>query len=691
MKKDNITKYLILFLFLIGLALFHKFGYVGHYGYDDMQYAKMASDVLQGTVDYDDHYSYRAPVVLTTALSYSLFGVSDRASAIPPLVTSAFILMILFLILKNHDWKTILIALSLTTFSTWFIFWSDKLSSDIYVAFSVFAALAVLYKYKYNSNKKPAFLYAFLFAAALFWGFLAKEVVILVLPLLLYIFIWDMIHKQDRKFWIYGILCGIVLLVAYSFIIWWLTGSFFNRFEAIVNNSYLNLCSYDQQPLRILLKRIAWDFLNMCVYQNIIIGFIFVLAYIFKKDVLNYFKMKDSFSFFFVSAVILILSSNFMTISFTSYSPMCIDPRHYLFLIPIVSIPASIIITRFLEEKKQGIIIVILLIAASVIAYLSGSNMFLKFYLPITILFFLYLFVKPHKILQIFFTGIFVTILFWEVVNWIKYAQWVQYGKQKEYVFKYIINENEKCYVITDEVQKRLGEYYTGFNPHSPIQFVTFDEFKENPSADRKNLLLYNRHTLYLSNKSDSDLPYYARNAAASNNLLFEDRYIDMYLYEMTDLSRIDLSEYPTFHTLNHFEYPVAYWSESIISEEIKYAGEKSNKLPEYSATFVFPLDSLYLEESNKLLISCNLNCYFENPTNAKIVIAIEHDGETYIWQGFDLNKFIRAYSNWCHAQCETEINAGELRNNSILKIYVWNEDKKTGYIDNFEIKLIRI
>ncbi|MCL2290735.1 MAG: glycosyltransferase family 39 protein [Bacteroidetes bacterium] len=691
MEKSNTRKYAILILFLTGLVLFHKFCYIGHYGYDDMQYAKMASDFLQGTVNYDDHFSYRTPVVLPTALSYSLFGVSDLASAIPPLITTAFILIILFLILRKEDWKTILIALSLTTFSTWFIFWSDKLSSDIYIAFSLFASLAVLYKYKYDSDKKYVFLYAFLFAAALFWGFLAKEVVVLMTPLLLYFFIWDMIHKQDRKFWIYSILSGAFLLIAYFFIIWLLTGNFLTRFEAIVNNSYLNLCSYDQQSLRILLKRIAWDFWDMCIYQNMIIGFVFILAYFFQKNVLTYFKMKDSFSFFFVSSVILILSCNFMTISFTSYSPMCIDPRHYLFLIPIVSIPASIIIMRFIEEKKQGIFIFIILLGVSLIAYFSGYKLFTQLYLPLTILFCLYLFLKPKKIFQILFVGAFVIILFMPMINWIKYAPYVQYRTQKEYIFEQIIRKNEQVLVITDKVQKRLGEYYIGFDVNSPIKFITYDEFEKKPTTDRKNILLYNRHTIHLSGLRHDDLPYYVRNVSALNNLLFEDNIIDMYIYEMIDLSEIDLSKYPVFQTINDFESPLPYWSDNLISTEIKHGGEKSNKLIEYSSTFEYPLDSLHFEGHRKLLIACNLDCYFESPTKAQIVIAIENDGETYIWRSFGINNSIRAYSNWWPVKCETEILIDELKENSVLKVYVWNEDQKTGYVDNFEVRLVKL
>jgi len=484
----------------------------------------------------------------------------------------------------------------------------------------------------------------------------------------------------------------MALLIGYFFIIGLLTGSFLNRFDAIMNNSYLNLCSYDQQPLKILIKRIAWDFLDMCVYQNIIIGFVFILAFFFQKNILSYFKLKDSFSFFFVSSAILILSCNFMSISLTSYSPMCIDPRHYLFLIPIVSIPASIIITQFIKEKKQGIAIIIILLGVTLMAFCSHKDIFSKLYLPVTLLFLVYIFLKNKNIYQILFVVAFVIILFLPVLNGLKYARQVQYRKQKEIVFEQIINKNEACYVITNDVQKRLCDYYTGFNPNSAIKFITYNQFMDDPNPDRKNILLNNKHTLYLSGMNDNDLPYYVRNVASSNKLLFENSKLNMQIFEMTDLSGVDVNKYTVFHTFNDMEALVPYWNPDFtVSENVKYSGLKSNIFSEYSATFVFPLDSLHLEDNGKLVISCNLNCYFESATNSQVVIAVESEDNTYIWRSFEIGKFLRAYSHWYPAKCETEININEIINNSILKIYVWNENKKTGYIDNFEIRLIVI
>ena len=196
MKNILCGKIFILFLFLSLTLLFHNFGYIGHYGYDDMLYAKMAVDFQQGTVDYEDHFSYRAPVVLLSTLSYSIFGISDFASSIPPIFITFCILIILFLLVKNKDWKIIVISFSITTFSTWFIFWSDKLSADIYVTFFIFTTLAILHKYKFSSSKKHAFLFATLFTISLFFAFLDKETVILVAPLVI-----DVNTDKETKIW----------------------------------------------------------------------------------------------------------------------------------------------------------------------------------------------------------------------------------------------------------------------------------------------------------------------------------------------------------------------------------------------------------------------------------------------------------------------------------------------------------
>lgn len=56
MKKESLYQYVLLSLFVLVIIANHVFGYLGHYGWDDMHYAEMANDVLQGTIQYNDHF-----------------------------------------------------------------------------------------------------------------------------------------------------------------------------------------------------------------------------------------------------------------------------------------------------------------------------------------------------------------------------------------------------------------------------------------------------------------------------------------------------------------------------------------------------------------------------------------------------------------------------------------------------------
>ncbi|MEA3476721.1 MAG: glycosyltransferase family 39 protein, partial [Bacteroidota bacterium] len=208
MNKNRIAVYSILLIYLAIVVLHHLFGYTGHFGFDDLHYAELADGLLKGNVDFEDHYSYRFPVVLLTSLFYLLFGINDFSSALPAMAITIVILIIVFNILREHGPKTIILGLSLTVFSNWFLFYSDKLMPDIYVALSVIWALAVLNRYRYKSGQRKTAGHAFLFAFALLLGFMSKGTIVLMLPLLLYLLVTDIIQKRNLKFWGYSLISG---------------------------------------------------------------------------------------------------------------------------------------------------------------------------------------------------------------------------------------------------------------------------------------------------------------------------------------------------------------------------------------------------------------------------------------------------------------------------------------------------
>lgn len=691
MIQKRAASYSILLIISCIVVLYHLFGYTGHFGYDDLHYAELASDLLKGSVNFEDHYAYRFPVVLLTALSFLIFGISDFSSSLPALFISLSILLIVFSIIREQGLKVLIIGLSLSAFSNWFLFYSDKLMPDIYVALSVIASLAIINRYKYVSNRSRTLLHAFLLAFSLLFGFMSKGTIVLVIPLLLFLVITDITKKRDLKFWAYSLISGIGLLAVYLLIIWILTGDALKRFEAIAGNSYLNLCSYDQQSLRILLKRIFFGFFELSIFQSLATGFIFAFAILFQRKGLRYFKLDDSFSFFLVSAVILFLSSNFMTISPSAYAPMCLDPRHYLFLIPVAAIPASKIIVDYLESKLYAFQIIAALLCITFISFFLQGTAFWKLYLPLFVLFSIYFFTLSGLRAQQLFILLFAAILLLVPIEMISYAQQLKYKQQRALVVDLVLEQNKESNIITNEVQKRLLGYYTGFDNDQTQRFLSFDEFETDTAIAGNKLLLLNGHTRYLSSMNHNDLPYYARNISPTNELLFESKELDIALYKMLTFLIPDHSETPLLETFNDFENTVPYWrqNDQDLSGEIKYAGERSNRISEYSSTFEYPLDSLTRDGSNNLLVQCSLFCYVGDKTSTKIIVSLENGEDAYFWKAFELDRYIKAYSNWWPVSIDVTIPKEDLRANSRLKVYVWNNDKQIVYIDNFGINII--
>jgi len=687
--KDK-SRFLILFSFIFLLIAYHLFGFIGHYGYDDIHYARLAYDFNNGTVDYNDHFSYRIAVILFTALSYSVFGINDFASSLPAIIVSLLILTIVFFVLKKENKRTIVIALSLTTLSDWFLFYSDKLMPDIYVALFITAGISVIWYYKFSAGSKNALSCSVLLVLSLLLGFLAKETIVFIIPLLAYLFIADIIFRRNIRFWIYTLTGGCVALLLYFLLTWLITGDFLKRFEAVSGNGYLNLCSYDKQPTAFLIRRITRDFIEMLVYQTMMTGFIVVVACLLRNKSAELLRFNDSLSFWITSALILLLSSNFMPTSLTAYSPLCPDPRHYLFLIPVSSIPASIILNEFIEKKSFKTQLVAILVLVTFLSFFITGNSFRQLYLPLTILFSAYIFVSPKPVNQNIFLVLFFIVLLIIPVSMINYSRKVNYRKQKEILISQVINQNKDCVVITDEVQKRLGEYYCRFNKNCNVEFLDFREFKNDTTDKRKKLLLLNWYTQYLSKTENEDLPYYARHISSDNKLIFKDRQLNISIYEMEHFLFPEQIGATLLYTVNDFENKVTYWAQDDrdITDEIFYEGDRSNRVREFSSTFEYPLDSLETNDFNRILIYCSLFCNFNDRSGAKLVVSVEDNNGTYIWKAHETNNDIKAYSNWWPVKYEVELDRKALKKNSKLKVYLWNADKKNVYIDDFEIKI---
>lgn len=685
-----VTNRIIFSFFVLLLLLYHQFGYIGHYGYDDLEYSKLAYNLLNNNIDYNNHFSYRLPLILFTAISYTIFGVSDFASSLPPLIITIFIILLVYYSLKSYGRLYLLIGLSLTLFSNWFLFYSDKLMPDIYVAFSIISSLFILNRYKFNLNPKNTLLYSLLFSSSLFFGFLSKETIILIIPLLIYFCITDLLNKRNFKFWFFSLIFGATFLMLYLFVIGILTNNYFKRFDAIIENGYVNLCSYDIQPTAILLKRLSYEFFNMLFFEKMFTNFIFIFSFLFFRIRNNYCAKDNTFKFYLESSIILILTSNFMSMSLSSYSPMCLDIRHYLFLVPVSSIPASIILVQFFRNKFYFKEVTSVTFILCLITYFLKKDSFYNFYFPLLIVFIIFYFFKSSKFYSYFILA-FILILPIPPLQSVLYATRVNYQGQKDIIFTKIFNNDNRFEILTDEVQVRLLEYYSSFNLKRSQSFHNFKDTLNIDFSNKDAVLILNSYTQFLSGINQNDLPFYAKYPEYSGELLFKDKILDISIYKIKKVVLPSLNGKILFSSENDFESIQPNWAQNAenISSSFAHKGYKSYNVLDYSSTFQFQLDSIDYDSFFNILVSTQVHCNVDDKTKSILVISFEKDNEAYFWKVLEINKYIKAYTSWWPINFDFLVKSKEIQTSTTLKVYIWNSDNKKIFIDNFKVEIV--
>lgn len=352
MRYLPLSSWLIVLLGCLLLLLHFCYFFYGHFGFDDLHYARLSAALSQGHWDAGDHYAYRLTLLLPTALSYRLFGVGDGASALPPLMMSAAILLVFH---QRHGQRAggLLLAILLYFSFRWNLFYADKLMPDIYVSGFAFIAWHIYTQ----SKEQSSWWWPLLFVAALFVAFNAKGTVILLLPLFAAYLAYDLWQRQHLVFWQRTSLLGLAMFSAYFLLTKWATGHFLARFHAIAAAAYSNDCSYAEQDTAVLLDRLSAGFGRLIFQEGLWIPFaiaLLALLYVaFRRFSKTNTKRQPVPLFPLLTIMLLYASANAMTISLTSYNPVCLDARHLLFLSPIAASCAASVLEAFLQPLRR--------------------------------------------------------------------------------------------------------------------------------------------------------------------------------------------------------------------------------------------------------------------------------------------------------------------------------------------------
>jgi hypothetical protein len=511
------SKVIILIASFAFIILNHFFGFSGHYGYDDMEYAKLANDLNNGIIDWNNHYSHRLSVLGITSFSYRIFGINEFASALPALLASLGVLALVFIMVRKESTFHITLAMSLTCFSNWWIYYSDKLMPDMLVCFSIISCCYFLYRDRF---KKPHtyLINALGFSISLFIGFFAKGTIILALPVFIFILFKDLLNRKSMKIWTYSGIFSLVLLSLYFLMIWKSTGSALIRLEAIHLNTYDNPCNYQLQDIFAVLYRITFGYIFLLIKSGIIIPYLFIIASLSRRRMHMVFDISQPHTFLRAFAMILLLSSNFMTISWTGYNPICLDPRHHLFLIPIAALAAIHFFNSKHSNKKFKLIV--LISGTAIIASYIEILLVFKIYIPLLLATYILLYLHHFKKLAMVF---FIIALFSNPLSLILNSIELNYRGQRKFIQENIPFEN-KVNVYTHKVESRIINYDLKFDTESNF-FRLKDLDERNDSLEI--YIILNKYTRHLSGEDKLDLSMY------NLDRLAEDRDLGITIYKI--------------------------------------------------------------------------------------------------------------------------------------------------------------
>ncbi len=357
---------------------------------DDYCYTYNAHSFLEGHLNLTyDQFQNRFGVYIPTSIIFFVFGINPYTIALWPLLLSCFIITIVFLFLnKTTNVQVAFIASFLIAVNTMQITYSIALFPDLIVSFYCIASIVLLY---YGRQYEKKVIYPFLINVILLLGFLTKETILLVMPFILLIFVYDILKKQNYFFWkktILLALASMLLLLTFYYLI---TGDAFFRIKSML--AFNNTGFFDEYS-KAYIKAIFSS--NILKWFNSELGYLFILifaAYSFPKVWNRNFNDLHSY----IALYSLVLLSEFIFLFHTEkYGVLFMVDRLWILTVAPLSILSAFLI--FKAKRKIYYYLMIIFTALIVCNYSSVSvNRTILFGFFLSVILFSYFMKQKNK------------------------------------------------------------------------------------------------------------------------------------------------------------------------------------------------------------------------------------------------------------------------------------------------------
>ena len=515
---------MILAGFVMLMLLHLIFVFCGFYGGDDINYARYAAAAARG-INFStaaDQFQLRRVTVYSTAAFYKLFGMTAFTSSLSSFFSFIGCGIILHKILKEANLKIYLLSMALFFFSHSIVFYAHRLLADPAVCF---ASFWMYYSYRcYYVKEQHDFRYACYFTTAFLIAVMAKETVLIIIPLFAVLFAKDLIQKKRILFWKYAAPLSTFAILLYLLYFKITTGDFLYRYHVLLSKSYFTDCSFDQLPFYYTLQRIGYELWKaMLLNGDLLIYLPAVAAFMYRKKI--GLLTPDALAF-----IILTFCANFMSISFTRYVPLCQDPRHFIFLIPFAALCGGPVLYHYFNEPKRFILLPLLMLAATAFIFMMHGGNTKYLYLLFTLLLVLvYLISKPFiKYSSVACIAACISIFsFNYLVDFIR-PPYPFYGDQKKIIASFAASNPHATVFSADEVSGELNEFFlkfsTGYITFKPLVAAKADQ------TGRVYLMLNAILNPAIKTKTDSLL-----NTPAGQQVKTIEQQNNIYLYEVNN------------------------------------------------------------------------------------------------------------------------------------------------------------
>ncbi len=489
MNNTNKKRYPIECFILVTASylVMYYFTFTGFNGSDDLHYAKLANNMLNGSYnpfEPNDIFAGRALLISWQAFIYFIGGINTFTTQIGSLI--AIVLscyLTIFRLGRFKEWQTVFGCSILFYFNPVLNTTTLGISPDVYIMLLGILLLILWRNINNEDNKKKAIFKSISFGAISFIALFIKENALIFIPFIFFISLLEN-RGKNLPMALISIATFFIFIFFSGFVYYHYTGDFYLRVHQIINSSSTaNGCMYDMSTIGALIKRLtfgAWQrFITEGFYPVILAAFLLIA----KTLKANGFKIQvSSIEKIFI---VLLLLGLYFPFSLKGYQPLCIRCRHFIFLLA----PAVILCASYLEEgvKRKFLLWEFISVSALIccICVMSTGN-------------------KWFWMVYVFLLLFFVLLKICHLPIILKYRYFILLPILSLFIFYKTIYYKSNWFKNLQSVNAKVDGYYFYFPDHdNMLHFQLLNKFNKNYSYYNLEKDTYKIYALYY-NKVDT-------------------------------------------------------------------------------------------------------------------------------------------------------------------------------------------